>query len=64
MSVEAEALPSGRAPPVLPPFLNYLKFTGLELPFGVVDLLMERGPDDIKVTVLGQSAAFQVEVTR
>ena len=64
LSVEAEASRLVVRRPVLPPFLNYLKFTDLELPFGVVDLLMERGPDDVKVTVLGQSAAFQVEVTR
>jgi glycogen debranching enzyme len=64
LSVEAEASRLVVRRPVLPPFLNYLRFTGLELPFGVVDLLMERGADDVKVTVLGQSAAFQVEVTR
>jgi glycogen debranching enzyme len=64
LSVEAEASRLVVHRPVLPPFLNHLKFTGLELPFGVVDLLMERGADEVKVTVLGQSAAFEVEVTR
>jgi hypothetical protein len=50
--------------PILPPSLNYLKFTNLELPFGVVDLLVEQGPEDVMVTVLRQSGEFQVEATR
>jgi hypothetical protein len=36
----------------------------LELPFGVVDVLMERDHHEIAVTVLRQSGAFHVEVTR
>ena len=50
--------------PMLPPFLTYLKFTSLELPFGVVDLLVERESDDVTVTVLRQSGEFQVDVTK
>jgi hypothetical protein len=50
--------------PTLPPFLNYLKFTNLELPFGVVDLLVERNRDEVAVTVLRQSGEFQIEATK
>lgn len=50
--------------PILPPFLSYLKFTNLGLPFGVVDLLFERDRDDVTVTTLRQSGEFQIEVCR
>ena len=50
--------------PLLPPFLTHLKFTNLELPFGVVDLLIERRPDDVIVTVLRQSGTFHVDVMK
>jgi glycogen debranching enzyme len=64
LSVDAEAARLVVHRPLLPPFLNYLKFTNLELPWGVVDLLVERGADDVTATVLRQSGASQVEVTR
>jgi glycogen debranching enzyme len=50
--------------PALPPFLNYLKLTNLELPFGVVDLLVERHRDEVAVSVLRRSGEFLLEVTR
>ena len=50
--------------PILPPFLSYLKFTNLGLPFGVVDLLFKRDRDDVTVTILRQVGEFQFEVTK
>jgi glycogen debranching enzyme len=50
--------------PILPPFLTYLRLLNLELPFGVVDLLFERHPLDIAVTVLRQKGEFEVRVLK
>jgi glycogen debranching enzyme len=48
--------------PTLPAFLTYLKFTNLTLPFGTVDLLIERACGEIQLSVLEQSGKFHVEV--
>jgi glycogen debranching enzyme len=50
--------------PILPPFLTYLRFLNLELPFGDVDLLFEQHPLDVAVTVLRQRGAFEVRVIK
>jgi glycogen debranching enzyme len=49
---------------ILPPFLTYLRLLNLELPFGSVDLLFERLPLDISVTVLRRSGDFEVRVIK
>jgi glycogen debranching enzyme len=50
--------------PMLPPFLTYLKFTNLALPFGSADLQLEHGPHGITATVLRQSSdQLRVEIT-
>ena len=50
--------------PMLPPFLTYLRFLNLELPFGTVDLLFEQRPLGVAVTVLRQHGEFNVRVTK
>jgi len=50
--------------PTLPAFLTFLKFTNITLPFGTVDLLLERERGEIVVSVLQQSGQFHVEVIR
>jgi glycogen debranching enzyme len=51
--------------PMLPPFLNHLRFTNLRLPFGTVDLLLERAPaGEVAVKVQRQTGSFQVEVSQ
>ena len=50
--------------PILPAFLTYLKFDNLELPFGTVDLLLERRPNsEVQATALRQSGDFQLQVS-
>ena len=63
MSVDVEASRLVIHRPMLPPFLTYLKFTNLVLPFGDVDLLVEHRPGQVTATVLRQSGAFRVDVT-
>jgi glycogen debranching enzyme len=46
----------------LPPFLTWLRVMNLELPFGQVDLLFERHPLDVSVTVLRRHGDFEVQV--
>ncbi len=48
----------------LPPFLNYLRLLNLEVPFGRIDLLLERQPLDVSVTVLQQKGDFEVQVIK
>jgi glycogen debranching enzyme len=50
--------------PILPPFITYLRFLNLELPFGDVDLLFEQHPLDVAVTVLRQRGEFEVRVIK
>ena len=49
---------------LLPPFLQHLKLTNLELPFGAIDLLFERHALDVSVTVLRRSGDFEVRVVK
>ena len=49
---------------LLPPFLSYLRLRNLELPFGEVDLLFERQPQAVSVTVLQQSGQFDVRIIK
>jgi glycogen debranching enzyme len=48
----------------LPPFLSHLRLLNLQLPFGQVDLLFERHPLDISVTVLRREGDFEVRVVK
>jgi hypothetical protein len=50
--------------PILPPFLTYMRFLNLELPFGDVDLLFEQHPLDVDVTVLRHRGEFEVQVIK
>ncbi len=50
--------------PIVPPFLTFLRFLNLELPFGKVDLLFEQRPMDVAVTVLRQDGDFDVQVIK
>jgi glycogen debranching enzyme len=50
--------------PVLPPFLTSLRFEGIELPFGRIDLHFEQHPSDVSVTVLRKDGAFDVLVIK
>jgi glycogen debranching enzyme len=63
LSVDVEQSRVAVHRPVLPPFLHYLRFTNLELPFGFADVLIERTRDAVAVTVLQQSGNFHLEVT-
>jgi glycogen debranching enzyme len=49
---------------VLPPFLTFMRILGIELPFGQIDLLFERRPLDVNVTVLRQQGEFEVSVLK
>ena len=46
---------------VLPSFLRELRLSGLELPFGRIDLLVEQTARDVSVSVLEQRGEFDVE---
>jgi glycogen debranching enzyme len=48
----------------LPPFLTFMRLLNLELPFGRIDLLFERRPLDVNVTVLRQQGDFEVSVLK
>jgi len=49
---------------ILPPFLSYVKLLNIELPFGEVDLLFEKHPLDVSVTVLRKQGDFDVRVIK
>jgi glycogen debranching enzyme len=49
---------------ILPPVLTYLRLFNLELPFGRVDLLLERQRLDVSVTVLRQHGDFEIRVIK
>ena len=48
----------------LPPFLTWFRALNLELPWGHVDLLVERRGADVEVTVLRSEADIDVRVRR
>ena len=48
----------------LPPFLTSLRLLNLDLSFGTVDLLFERHPLDVSVTVLRKDGDFEVRVVK
>jgi glycogen debranching enzyme len=48
----------------LPSFLTYARMCNLQLPFGKVDLLFERHPGDVGVTVLGKHGEFEIVVVK
>jgi glycogen debranching enzyme len=48
----------------LPPFLTSLRLLNLDVAFGTVDLLFERQPLDISVTVLRKRGDFEVRVVK
>lgn len=62
LSIDADERHLSINDPILPPFLTYLRLLNLELPFGRVDLLFERHPLDVSVTVLGKYGDFDVRV--
>jgi glycogen debranching enzyme len=64
LSVNAQARMLSIDRPILPPFLTYLRFLNLSLPFGDVDLLFEQRPMDVAVTVLRQRGTFEVQVIK
>ena len=48
----------------LPPWLTYVRIRNLDLPFGTADLLFERHPRDVGVTVLGATGDFEIAVLK
>jgi glycogen debranching enzyme len=48
----------------LPPFLSSLRLSGLQLPFGTVDLLFERATQDVGMSVLRREGDFEVRVVK
>ena len=48
----------------LPSFLTYARIRNLALPFGKVDLLFERHPGDVGVTVIEKTGDFDVSVLK
>ena len=50
--------------PLLPPFLGHIHLRDLVLPFGRVDLLFERGPLDVNVTVKRSEGNFDVRLVK
>jgi glycogen debranching enzyme len=50
--------------PTLPQFLDHLTFSNLELPFGSVDLRLERRALSVNATVLRQSKDFRIQITK
>jgi glycogen debranching enzyme len=49
---------------MLPPFLTSLRLRNVDLSFGTVDLLFERLPIDVSVTVLHKNGDFEVRVVK
>jgi glycogen debranching enzyme len=64
LSIEPDAHRLSITRPTLPPFLNYIRLTNVELPFGTVDLLFERQPLDVAVTVLRKNNDTEVRVIK
>jgi glycogen debranching enzyme len=64
LSVDADERRLSIERPILPPFLTYIRFLNLELPFGEVDLLFEQHPLDVDVTVLRQEGNFEVRIIK
>src|SRR5262245_1226783 len=62
IDVPARRLSIDRA--ILPAFLNALRLENVDLTFGTVDLLVERHPLDVNVTVLKRSGDFEVRVVK
>src|SRR5262245_33393892 len=62
IDVPARRLSVDRA--ILPAFLNALRLENVDLTFGTVDLLVERHPLDVNVTVLKRSGDFEVRVVK
>jgi glycogen debranching enzyme len=62
IDVPARRLSVDRA--ILPAFLNSLRLENVDLTFGTVDLLVERHPLDVNVTVLKRSGDFEVRVVK
>jgi glycogen debranching enzyme len=50
--------------PTLPPFLNRLTFTKVELPFGEIDVMFDRHEADVNVTVLQRRGDVEVRVIK
>ena len=48
----------------LPPFLTHATIRNLDLPFGKADLLFERHPRDVGVTVLSKTGDFDIAVVK
>ena len=48
----------------LPPFVTWLRLLNLDVSFGTIDLLFERQPLDVSVSVLRQSGDFEVRVVK
>jgi glycogen debranching enzyme len=48
----------------LPPFLTHARIRNLDLPFGTADLLFERHPQDVGVTVLAKTGDFEIAVLK
>jgi len=64
LSVDAPARRLSIDRGTLPPFLTSLRVLNLELPFGQADLLFERHPLDVSVTVLRRHGDFEVRVVK
>ena len=64
LSVDANARRLCIERAALPPFLTSLRLLKLDLPFGDVDLLFERHPLDVSVTVLRKHGDFEVRVAK
>jgi glycogen debranching enzyme len=62
VDVAARRLAINRA--TLPPFLTWLRLRGLDLGCGKIDLLFERHPLDVAVTVLARHGSFEVRVVK
>ena len=62
IDVPARRLSVERA--ILPPFLSSLRLENLDLSLGTVDLLFERHPLDVSVTVLRRQGDFEVRVVK
>jgi glycogen debranching enzyme len=64
LSVDADERCLSIGGAVLPPVLTSVRVLNLELPFGRVDLLFERRPLDVGVTVLRKEGDFEVRVVK
>ena len=64
LSVDAAARRLTVQAATLPPFLTWLRLLELRLPFGDVDLLFERHPLDVSVTVLKKRGDFEVRIVK